>query len=295
MKQLSALVLSSLLLTACAGTPTPDLEATVQAAVAATQTTQLAPSSALPTPTLGIGTTRLREKDGMVMVYVPAGEFTMGSSEADLLADDDEKPQHVVLLDAFWIDKTEVTNAQYRKCVEAGACQPSACADKPDYNADDQPVNCVDWEGAAAYAEWVGGRLPTEAEWEKAARGADRRIYPWGDKFDGSKLNGWSADDGYRFSAPVGSYATGASFYGGLDMAGNVWEWVADWYSQGYYEDSPDENPAGPRTGAMRVLRGGAFRSLQRSARCANRYGYFPVDWGSYIGFRVVMAPGSAP
>jgi len=256
-----------------------------------------------PTPAEGdIGDTWTRPADGMVMVYVPAGEFLMGSSDADGEAGAHEKPQHTVYLDAYWIDRTEVTNAQYRKCVEAGACQQPGCWDDENDSAPDRPVVCVTWYDAQAYTAWAGGRLPTEAEWEKAARGTDGRIYPWGDEFDGSRLNycdrncgyDWkdtSADDGYAVTAPVGRYPSGASPYGALDMAGNVWEWVADRYEEGYYARSPARNPQGPASGDSRVLRGGAFGNEVWLVRCAYRVRRDPGDrlWGG--GFRLVASP----
>jgi len=255
-----------------------------------------------PPAEASIGDTWTRPADGMVMVYVPAGEFLMGSSDADGQADDDEKPQHLVYLDGYWIDRTEVTNAQYRKCVEAGACRGPGCWDENDYNAPDQPVVCVSWDDAQAYAAWAGGRLPMEAEWEKAARGTDGRIYPWGDEFDGSRLNycdrncegdrkDTGADDGYAVTAPVGRYPAGASPYGALDMAGNVWEWVVDWYDRGYYDRSPARNPQGPDAGDSRVLRGGAFSSGEGDVRCAARNRYSPHVRSWYYGFRLVASP----
>ena len=259
-------------------------------------------TGARPPAEADIGDTWTRPADGMVMVYVPAGEFLMGSSDADDQARDEEKPQHTVYLDAFWIDRTEVTNAQYRKCVEAGACREPGCWDNENYNAPDQPVVCVSWDDAQAYAAWAGGRLPTEAEWEKAARGTDGRIYPWGDEFDGARLNycdrnceyDWKdtgADDGYARTAPVGSYPAGASPYGALDMAGNVSEWVADWYDAGYYARSPARNPQRPASGDYRVLRGGAFVSGGGIVRCASRGWVVPYARFWDFGFRVVAAP----
>jgi formylglycine-generating enzyme required for sulfatase activity len=171
------------------------------------------------------------------MLLVPAGEFIMGSSDSDPDAADDEKPQHTVYLDAFYIDETEVTNAQYRACVEAGAC--NAPADTTDYDHADyaqHPVVYVSWGDADAYCLWAGKRLPAEAEWEKAARGTDGRTYPWGEGIDCDHAQ--YSECGGR-TVPVGSKAKGASLYGALDMAGNVWEWVADWYDSGYYSKSP--------------------------------------------------------
>jgi formylglycine-generating enzyme required for sulfatase activity len=226
----------------------------------------------------------------MVMVYVPAGEFIMGSAASDGVAQDDEKPQHKVYLDAFWIDKTEVTNAQYKKCVAAGVCKASRCADDPRFNGDAQPVVCVSWDDATAYVQWAGGRLPTEPEWEKAARGTDGRLWPWGNAWDAGKVN--SEEQGLGKPTAVGSYPAGASPYGALDMAGNVWEWVADWYDGGYYARSPGRNPPGPDSGGFKVVRGGAFYHNWRSVRCAARLRYDPYEGYINVGFRVVVAPG---
>jgi formylglycine-generating enzyme required for sulfatase activity len=225
------------------------------------------------------------------MVYVPAGEFLMGSTDDDPYAvDDDEKPQHAVYLDAFWIDRTEVTNAQYRQCVEWGACQAPRYWDDDSSNAPDQPVQWVSWHDAQAYAQWVGGRLPTEAEWEKAARGTDGRIYPWGNSVpDCSKANYHGCADS---ALSVGSHPEGASPYGALDMAGNVYEWVADWYGEDYYQRSPLRNPVGPDSGTARVLRGGAWFFGRDFARCAARVFYSPDSRNSGFGFRVLVAVG---
>ncbi len=255
----------------------------------------------IPPPTLGIGSTWTRPADGMLMVYVPAGEFSMGSNDEN----PDEKPMHTVSLDAYWIDKTEVTNAMYAVCVEKGACQPpsySGSNTRGSYYRDAQyagyPVIYVDWNKAQAYCQWAGVRLPTEAEWEKAARGMDGRNYPWGNTFDGSKANycdrncsnDWVADknqdDGYAETSPVGAYPSGASPYGALDMAGNVWEWVNDWYGETYYSESPLQNPQGPSSGSYRVLRGGSWYSSEDVLRSAIRNGLDPTNTNNNNGFR---------
>jgi formylglycine-generating enzyme required for sulfatase activity len=249
----------------------------------------------LPTPIK----TAVRAADGKVIIYVPAGEFLMGSTETDSLANEDEKPQHRVYLDAFWIDKTEITNVQYQLCVAAGTCPPPRSQGKR-FDADHQPVVGVDWLQAVAYCQWSGGRLPTEAEWEKAARGTDGRIYPWGNEFDGSRLNfcdvncmaDWKdrrVDDGYRFTAPVGSFPAGASPYGVLDMSGNVWEWTADWYAVDYYSRSAYENPTGPVSGQQRVVRGGSWYYYGKNLRVVNRHRDSPTYRYDNIGFRCVM------
>jgi formylglycine-generating enzyme required for sulfatase activity len=216
------------------------------------------------------------------MVYVPAGEFIMGSDEGD----SDERPVHTVYLDAFHIDRTEVANAQYQACVEAGACDaPSNTTYYDNSNYAQHPVVHVSWNDADAYCRWAGKRLPTEAEWEKAARGTDGRRYPWGNSEpDCNKAN---YNDCVGLTTEVGSYPAGASLYGVLDMAGNVWEWVADWYDPGYYSQSPTRNPPGPDSGELRVLRGGSwYRSTPSGIRCALRYGADLVGWSSVIGFR---------
>lgn len=256
-----------------------------------------------PTSPISAGSTMVSEKDGMEMVYVPAGTFLMGSPEGE--GDKDEHPQHTMYLDAFWIDKTEVTNAQYQKCVIAGQCEQSSKSDDSDFNQPDYPVVGVSWQDANAYCQWAGRRLPTEAEWKKAARGDDDRVYPWGNDFVGSKLNYcdtncrgfltfiWrdrKVDDGFGKTAPVGSYPAGASPYGALDMAGNVREWVADWYDGDYYSNSPSRNPTGPATGRRRVLRGGSWFNLQFFVRAADRVRDYPDFRGVDLGFRC-LAP----
>jgi WD40 repeat protein/formylglycine-generating enzyme required for sulfatase activity len=242
----------------------------------------------MPTPTETpwepiAGDTWIRPADGMVMVYIPAGEFLMG--------DDRSGAKHTVYLDAYWIDRTEVTNAQYQKCVEAGACSAPRWrgGDKDQFNAPNQPVVCMSWQEAADFASWAGGRLPTEAEWEKAARGTDGRLYPWGNSApDCSKANFGMCE--LEHTVAVGSYPAGASPYGVLDMAGNVWEWVSDWYDQGYYSRSSTQNPQGPDTGTYRGLRGGSYRTGDGNLRCATRYGYDPSYWPKEYGFRVVIS-----
>ncbi len=242
-----------------------------------------------PTPTATLTPTpvppKVNLKDGAEMVYIPAGEFTMGSSDDDKDADSDEKPQHKVYLDAFWIYKTEVTNAQYRKCVEARACTPLHDAkyyDDPDYA--DHPVVYVDWHQAKAYSEWAGGRLPTEAEWEKAARGHDGRRYPWGDEFDKTKCN--TSESGIGKTTSVGKYPAGASPYGALGMAGNVREWTSSLYKS--YPYQADDGREDMEAGGSRVVRGGSWRFIGRIARCAFRLGFGPDLFGRHVGFRVV-------
>jgi formylglycine-generating enzyme required for sulfatase activity len=227
----------------------------------------------------------------MKMVYVPGGTFEMGSADDDPNAGEDEKPQHEVTLDAFWIDKYEVSNAQYTRCVEAGACQASGFADDTTYNGADYPVVGVSWEDAAVYCEWVNGQLPTEAEWEYAARGPDSLIYTWGnDPPDDSLLN---YDYNVSVPAQVGSYPEGASWADALDMAGNVWEWVNDWYGRDYYASSPPLAPKGPETGETKVLRGGGWNNSGEYVRAAFRYSNLLGSRYDTTGFRCVVEPGN--
>jgi formylglycine-generating enzyme required for sulfatase activity len=180
----------------------------------------------------------------------------MGSTDNDQDADPDEKPQHKVYLDAFWIDRTEVTSAQYKKCVQDGKCKAPSHANDSSLNGDNQPVVGVDWNDAKTYCEWAGRQLPTEAQWEKAARGTDGRIYPWGNTAPDSNRLNFSSQIGK--TTEVGKYPAGASYYSAYDMAGNVWEWVADWYDDKYYDSSAAKspNPQGPASGQYRVLQG---------------------------------------
>jgi formylglycine-generating enzyme required for sulfatase activity len=264
-----------------------------------------------------IGTTIISPVDGMQMVFVPAGEFLMGAS--DDLAFPEEKPQHTVYLDAFWIDQTEVTNSMFAAFLNSwGNEQEGGATWLNDANGEGHLINSVGgwqvesgyeshpvvevtWFGARAYCQWAGRQLPTEAQWEKAARGTDDRIYPWGNSPTSGELGNfadvnssyeWSddtIDDGYELTSPVGFYVDGASPYGALDMAGNVWEWVADWYDEAFYQYSPIENPAGPQNGVSRLIRGGSFGSNLTYIRSTNRYWAAPDVTTNSTGFRCLM------
>jgi formylglycine-generating enzyme required for sulfatase activity len=251
-------------------------------------------------PGYSLGDTSVRPADQMTMLYVPGGAFRMGRTwSLDARA-------HTVVLDSFWIDQTEVTNAHYRRCVAAGACAaPTTCswgeATYEDPAKADHPVVCVSWQAARGYCDWAGGRLPTEAEWEYTARGPDAAIYPWGDEFDGTRLNSCDRscphedqrdtdyDDGYAQTAPAGSYPDGGSWCGALDMGGNVWEWVADWH--GRYPLTRQRNPTGPERGSERLIRGGSWFDYSEYGflRADNRHAFEPRAANDLIGFRCVM------
>ncbi|HEY3312136.1 MAG TPA: SUMF1/EgtB/PvdO family nonheme iron enzyme [Anaerolineales bacterium] len=238
------------------------------------------------TPILDISAPAIREKDNMLMVYVEAGAFQMGGGNTW----PNENPEHSVILDAFWIDQTEVTNGKYALCVQSKACTPPSEPSSVKYVSyygsaqyENYPVVHISWDQARAYCTWAGGRLPTEAEWEKAARGKDGRIYPWGSDI-GKTFANYDQRDGD--TSAVGSYEIGKSPYGAYDMAGNVWEWVADWYDDTYYRDAPSSNPAGPSMGIKRVLRGGSWFNKDYTIRTTYRYGSDPSLSDVLNGFR---------
>ena len=291
-KRLSILILClSLSLSSCG--PGKLFGPTATPTATATITATITPN---PTPTPGVGSTETSPKDGMVEGFVPAGDFLMGSPDSDSSATSDEKPQHTVHLDAYWIDQTEVTNAMYALCVQAGACQPplsSKSAIHDAYYGDvqyaDYPVLWVDWNAAQSYCKWAGRRLPTEAEWEKAARGTEGRIYPWGDTAPTCELGNFGLQEGdcVGDTSKVGGYPAGASPYGVLDMSGNVWEYVADWYAENYYSTSPNNNPTGPASGSARVIRGGSWYFDTPRVSAVNR-AYYVGPGGNNLGFRCV-------
>ena len=261
--------------------PTPTISATVTLTPTAQATKQ-------PTP----------GKTGMVLV--PAGTFAMGSNDDHIKQAaewcgcginyfQDELYMHDVYVSAFYIDKYEVTNRQFATFAQDTGYVTDA-EKKPEPNTwrtaytpgqEDHPVIWMSWNDASAYCQWAGKRLPTEAEWEKAARGDDARLWPWGNNWDNQRLN--ASEGGRKTTTPVGSFAQGASPYGLLDMAGNVWEWVGDWFGPTYYQDGPnrDSDPTGPEGGQDRVLRGGGFNNGLHDVRTANRHkgggsGYAP-------------------
>jgi formylglycine-generating enzyme required for sulfatase activity len=241
----------------------------------------------------------------------------MGAAEDDPLAKDDEKPQHKVYLNAYWIDNAEVTNVNFSKCLAAGVCHPKVYETTattfvpypihPDYQ--DYPALLYEFEPAADYCQWTGRQLPTEAQWEKAARGKDARLYPWGNALLDCTLANFYACDiikntdstaprcGYSIhckTTSVDDYLNGASPYGALNMAGNVWEWVADWYQADYYTNSPMNNPGGPTNGDFRVIRGGGAKSLSQELRVTERASGAPEHYmDGQMGFRCALDAGS--
>ena len=226
---------------------------------------------------------------GVPMALVPAGDFTMGSNLAD-----DEMPAHHVYLYAFYMDKYEVTVGQYAKYLEVTDME-----EPPDWHIMNQsqhqkrPVVNVDWEDAVMYCKWAGKRLPTEAEWEKAARGTDGRIYPWGNEAP-TRLHanyGRKEWNNHLALVPVGSFEEGRSPYGIYDMAGNAWEWVSDWYDYDYYKNSPRRNPIGPTTGEAKVVRGGSWLYVPEFLRSAHRFAAQPTNRHFGYGFRCAKTP----
>jgi formylglycine-generating enzyme required for sulfatase activity len=235
--------------------------------------------------------------DEIEMVYVPSGDFEIWGRGGD------SKNGHIVLLDAFYIDKYEVTNAAYEDCVIAGICQApkeTLSYTRSEYYGNPEfynyPVIYVNWFMANTYCEWRNARLPTETEWEKAARGTDGRKYPWGEVFDVTYSN---ISDSMEDTTSVGTYESGKSVYGAYDMVGNVWEWVSDWYDDEYYYVSLYDNPQGPVSGERRVIRGGSFTEPEYNHETYTgdpfsptyRFGWFPDRSNNFIGFRCARSP----
>ena len=300
-------------------TKIPPLQLPTNTIIPPTTTRIFTPKIAPPTLT-----PTFSPKDRMPMVFVPAGEFIMGSSDSD--ADKNEKPEHAVYLNAFWINQFEVTNEQFQDFIEHTSFVTTAeiqgwswvfgngstrvegafwaAPEGPGSHIDtrlDHPVVHISYSDALNYCKWAGGRLPTEAEWEKAARGTDKRIFPWGeDPVTGNKANfcdancpmDWSNrlfDDGYQITAPAGTYPDSESVYGVMDMVGNVWEWVSDYYLWNYYESSPLSNPLGPDSGENYVIRGGSWVSEPQYLTCTTRYLSGADETSNDHGFRCVF------
>ncbi len=247
------------------------------------------PSQVLNAPLIG--------KDGAPMVVVPAGEFPMGVPPGDRDGGRDEYPRHEVVLDTFYMDQFEVTNGRYLEFVKATGHRIPQNPANPTRNLwqgdtiteslVDRPVVNVDWYDAAAYCEWAGKRLPTEAEWEKTAKGTTDRRFPWGNVEPTAKhLNYNQRWIGEKTLMPVGSYEAGKSPFGAYDITGNVWEWVKDWYDARYYEKSPAKNPQGPDTGTMKVIRGAGWQNETPAVRIFTRVNSDPKVRNESTGFR---------
>lgn len=233
-------------------------------------------------PPMEVGST-YRYIDGTLLVAVPGGKFIMGGDKED-------NPLHEVAVSDFWIYSTKVTNAQYAGCVAAGHCTPPDPNNNPiynDYKYINFPVTGVTHTQAAEYCEYVHGRLPTEAEWEKAARGPDGNIFPWGDGAPSCDLLNYESCVGKTTN--VTQYKKGSSYYSALDMSGNVREWVADWYSVDYYNNSVGENPLGPEFGERRSVRGSSYQDGEEAVFPSNRYSLDPTETLSDLGFRCVV------
>ena len=285
--------------------PTQTATVTATATIPPTETPTQTPS---PTATLAAGeaspvptatfAAEISDPSGAEMVFVQSGVFLMGSDSGN----GDQTPAHIASISDFYIDKYEVTNTDYRLCVADLGCElPRNTRYYVLPSQQDHPVVFITWEMADAYCEWRGARLPTEAEWEKAARGTDSYIYPWGSFFKRSALNycdlgceySWadsSWSDGYAQTAPVGTYPDGVSPYGAFDMAGNVSEWVADWYADDYYQNSVRIDPQGPESGLYRVLRGGSWYDKAADLQVYKRSRLRPNVGYNYTGFRCALS-----
>lgn len=226
--------------------------------------------------------------DGREMVQVPEGPFVMGSRGDD--SDPDEKPEHQVYLKPYYIDVKEVSQSEYErfsKMTRRPKRRIEVFEDDPaKLLQPDLPAIAVTWDDAVAYCKWAGKRLPTEAEWEKAARGEGKRRYPWGNDFAPGYANIDGSEDGFRYLAPPGSLDSGRSPYGLYDMAGNVGEWVADSYEENFYQKSPYRDPTGPDQGEQKVIRGGSWRETKKNVRSSKRFQAKPWRHDITVGFR---------
>ena len=225
------------------------------------------------------------------MVTIPAGPFVRGTESGGF----DERPQRTIHLDEFSIDRYEVTNHQYQQFVVATGHRkpglPSRYAKSgAKVRGTNQPIVYVSWDDAEEYCRWKSKRLPTEAEWEKAMRGMDGRLWPWGDKEQPDGANWARVQDGHEVSARVGTFQIDKSPYGVMDGAGNVMEWVADWYDETYYKSSPEQNPPSPEYGTYRVLRGGAYTTTGGDVRITSRSKMMPDFRDESIGFRCAIS-----
>jgi formylglycine-generating enzyme required for sulfatase activity len=225
------------------------------------------------------------------MVRIPSGEFLMGCSPGDGECEFDEKPTHKVWVSEFFLDAIEVTVAAYRKCVQAGKCSAPNTGGSCTWGVagkEAHPVNCVDWNQARSFCAWAEKRLPTEAEWEKAARGGKT-----GARYGNLNAIAWYDRKAGVTPQPVGKKQPNA--FGLYDMLGNVWEWCADWHGDDYYQGSPERDPAGPGSGEYRVLRGGSWSSVEKNVRVSNRHRNQAANWDDHIGIRCAESGASGP
>jgi formylglycine-generating enzyme required for sulfatase activity len=223
------------------------------------------------------------------MVSVPSGAFTMG----DRNGEPDEYPERQITISAFSIDRTEVTNAAYKLCVRAKACDAIVYLDDSELGLDDYPVVGATWDDARNFCKWVGKRLPTEAEWEYAAKGSDLRKWPWKGAFKGAAANSNGQEDEHEKTAPVTAFQEGESPHGALNMAGNAAEWVADYYDPTFYRTSKQEaDPKGPENGRERVVRGGSYLSTSHQLRVSARQAKLPTETDNTVGFRCAKSGG---
>lgn len=220
-------------------------------------------------------------RDGSLLVRIPAGEFVMGDGQ------EENCPRHRVWLDEYWISLYCVTNLQYGWFVQETGHRPPGHSDWTNPSLQDHPVVCVSWDDALAYAEWAGCMLPTEAQWEKAARGPKGTAYPWGNEWDASRCR-HNGNRGTETTAPVHAYPGGVSGYGCWNMIGNVWEWCRDWYGENYYRSCPFRNPDGTEQGSLRAYRSGSWKGSSAPVfRAACRYGHDPLVQDPRLGFRL--------
>ena len=237
-----------------------------------------------------ISSVQAQDKTPSNMVFIPEGYFQMGTSSGN----DDEKPMHFVYTSSYYIDKYEVSNKDYQAFMDATGHPAPSFWDDPRFNDLEQPVVGVSWHDAMSYAKWKNHRLPTEAEWEKAARGNDGRLWPWGRKFDKGFffffVNIFGQNDNYAHTAPVNYYHSGVSPFGLYNTAGNVWEWCLDWYDENYYRNSPEINPEGPQGPLkMKVLRGGSWVNSIEGVKVVKRARNYSHIKNEIYGFRTVL------
>jgi formylglycine-generating enzyme required for sulfatase activity len=292
MKKVRNLILGSMLtltvILASCGTPTPEIVTVVVTATNPPETEAPVTESALPLAPVTLGGPQSGETikwiDGSVLVYIPAGSFSMGYGG--------DVPVHSVNLSGYWIQQTKVTNRMYDQCVKAGVCSsPTQELGGPVFTNPEfasHPVVGVNWDQAQAYCTWIQGSLPTEAQWEKAARGANGNTYPWGNIEPTCDLLNYA--NCYGRTTNTNNYDAGKSPFGVFDMAGNVFEWVADWYDANYYPTSPADNPTGPASGQYRGVRGSSFETAEEQVITAIRRFNEPNDSGRDIGFRCAVA-----